>query len=1611
MKIVKKSLRILGRSLLILLAFLLLVWLLIQTETVQNYILGKVTKRLSKDLNTEVSVQHVSLSLFNRANLEGTLIRDEKKDTLLYAGKLKIRITDWFFFKRTADFKYVGLEDANIKLQRTTKTWNYQFIADHFSGKDTSQLSAKVTGSKPATAADSSKGTVFDIKKVDLKNVSFLYNDKWIGQRMLVKIGSMVMDAEKMDMEKSIFSFNEVELDKPYFALYDFEGLRPDSLRPKKQIDTGMYFNEGDISVSAKKLKLTNGYIAIEQPGRPVTPGYFEPANIWISNINANFNNLTFIKDTIKAKIELSAKERSGLAIKKLTAQFRLTPQIMEFARMDLRTNKSHLTDYYAMRFDDFNEDMNEYVDSVTMTARFRNSLVHSDDIAFFAPEMKDWKKEVLMSGRFDGTVSHFDVKNLFLKSGNATYVSGHLSMHGLPDIDKTQINFTDGNIQTNYNESAILYKGLQDIKTPDLAALGDIRFVGSYKGTIHDFTTNGTITSSLGGAYTNISIKLPGKGDPSYSGTVNTRQFNLGRFIDNDLFGRVTFDGKINGRSFNLSRLNTVLDGTFKQFEFNGYNYSDLIINGNIQKKLFNGEFKSNDPNFNFTSSIAIDLNGEQPSFNVLGDLVNSNFQKLNFTPHDHFELTGLFDLNFKGKNIDAFLGTAKILNANLMHDSSKLSFDSLTLNAFVDSANRKILHVQSNEFDLLVRGQYNILDLSTSFQGFLHKYYPSLINDPVTVPKNQKFIVVFKTRQFAKYASILDAKLTGLDNAVIAGGVNTEDSGFYVGMDIPFVQYDKYKIENARVNGRGDYKNLTLTGDIGSIHISDSTYFPGTDLTVASAEDHSVVHLTTKANSTLNNASLNADVYTLNDGVRVKFRPSSFIINDKKWNLEKEGEIVVRKSFASASNVKFSQGFQEIAVETQEEDGGNTSNLVVKIKNLVLGDFTPLLMKQPTLEGLANGEVYLRDFFGKFEADANIKADEFRLNNDSIGTVFVKGHLNNASGLINFNVSSDNAGYKLKGEGSYDLKDSTGNALNTTLDLEDARVVILNQFLEGIFSDVKGRASGKLIVKGDPQAPDLIGKVALREGSLTVDYTKVHYTIDSAVFNFSEGLIDFGQFTIKDDAKRTATVKGKLYEHGFKDMRYDFDITSNKLLVLNTKKADNSTFYGRAIGKIAFSLKGPQDNMQMGITGEVNDTTHIYILTTTSKESAEADFIVFKQYGTEQKLIAKENTRLNIDLDLTANNKAQIDVILDELTGDVIQATGNGRMLIHVPSKGDMTMKGRYNIERGLYNFNFQSFIRKPFELLAGSGNYIEWTGDPYDARLNVEAKYTANNVSLKELISNSAILSSATTDLQSYRGDVYVIAQLTGKLSRPDIDFSIDFPDYSTIKNNQELAMYIRRLESDQNEMLKQASMLIVFGSFYPTGTGPNNSNFGGLSASLGINTISQKIADQANKILSDVLFKITGDKSLQFDISTSTYSSSSILTQNEATTGTTRMDRQNINLKVNQRILNDRIILSFGTGLDFGVGNNTTQTGSFQWLPDISVQWLITQDRKLRFIVFNKSSLDIATGGSAIGRKTRQGIGLSYSRDFEKVFSKKPKEPKDTPKVASDEKVMK
>lgn len=1539
----------------------LFTYLLFLLPWVQNKVAHRIASSFSKTIGAPVELGQVRFSLFDKLDVQNILIRDENKDTLLYTASLKLRLSDLYFYTNAPIIKYIGLINAKLYLHRKNEKWNYQFILD-----------------KINKTADSNKKTnQFNIKKIDISNFELISDDEWMGNKTVVSFNNLLVNIKSMNGNK--ISIDQIIANKPYYLLQNKNGLNPISsfVKARKRNKGILYFNNNHFQVFANEIQIINGKVWIENGfNKPISN--FDVDHIRMKDINANIHKVSFIEDTIKATVNLSVKEQSGFEIKKLSTTFRMTPEIMEFNKLLLKTNNSTIASYYAMQYKDLAYDFNSYIDKVTMKAHLMNTSIAFDDIAYFAPELKNIHQKINTSFHFLGTVANFETKD-FKASYNKSFLSGNLSMIGIPNMRTTEVKFTNVITNTNFNDISSWIPSLRAATVLNVNSLGQMNFKGEFIGSLYDFVTKGQMSTELGVAKTEIRLQFPAKKEPNYEGLLETNHFNIGRLLNNDLIGLVNFKGSIAGSSFNIENVKTNIQGNIDSIEVNKYIYTHISTKGILQKKAFNGFININDENVNFTSKVNLDFNQRRPKIIAISDLYNANLKALNISKND-IQLAGKLDLNFEGDSIDNFIGYAKFYKGNLKGENSNLQFDSLTLASSVQDGIKKIT-LSNENIKASITGKFNIIKLPASVQYFMQRYFPTYINAPQHTPTNQDFTFQIKTNYFEPYLRLFKKEISGFNNVSIVGSLNAAKQNISLVSSIPFASWDSYAIKNGNINGAGTKDSVLININASAIHLTDSTQFLEPIISVHSSNDRSNFSIFALSKSALEEVMLKGMIQTFNDGISIQWQPSYFILNQKKWNINNLGSLILRKNNINASNLTITQGIQEFVFSNST---ASENALQLELKNIILGDFTKVFLSYPKLEGITNGKIQFKNILSDFTLDANLKLAQFRFNADSIGLADLQLGYQYSTGKIPFNLNCPNTEYNLAAIGSYNIKNNN-SPLDAMLYMRHSKFSLVQQFIGGVLTHLDGKANGALHFEGRIENPYLLGSASLDNASFMVDYTKVRYFIDSSMINFNNEGIDFGTVQLRDRKNRKAIFKGKILNQGFKHLEYDMEMTSPKIELLNTNAIDNANFYGQAVGKASMTIKGPEENIKMFINADVNDSAHIYLPNSTSKESGKSDYIVFKKYGNTNKKNADIPAyNLVVDLEVTANNKTKIDLIMDELTGDVIKAVGNGRIKIRAGNIEPLTIRGKYNIESGKYDFNFQSFIKKPFDLIPEAGNYIEWTGNPYEADLHIDARYTADRISLNELVGTSNFSNAVRT----YRGSVYVIAGLRNKLSQPDIKFSLAFPPGNPISTDNEFSQFISRLERDDNEILKQVSFLIVFNSFAPVSFSNSNNSNAYTVTTIGINTISNLLTKEINKSVTNILNKVTGDRNLRFDIGSSVYNSANLIDPSGAglAINANKIDRQRVNLKLGRSFLNDNIIVNVGGDLDFNVRNTTSiQNGTFQWLPDLNIEFILTRDRKLRAIVFNRNSLDIT--GSSLGRRNRQGLSISYRKDFD------------------------
>ncbi|HEY0892919.1 MAG TPA: hypothetical protein VGE32_07655, partial [Cellvibrio sp.] len=315
----RKTLKILGRVFLSILLLLIVIWAFLQTDWGQNWLARQVTGRLSKDLQTKISIDHVSIGFFNRMELEGVYVEDQKKDTLLYAGAVKVRITDWFFFKDKAVLEYIGLENAVINFNRTDSVWNYGFLANYFASTDTATVKKEA-------------GIQFNLKTVDLDRVRFVQKDAWKGSDMIVSIGSLDLDARNISVSEKEVLINSVAITDPYFSTLNYKG---------KYSDTTSSANDWRIVVN--NITLNNGRFRMDNDDYVPDVTHFDGGHMDFRAITGTATNFSMQGDTIKATVKLAATERSGFTINNLQSALTIQPGTYRFDDLLLQTDRTTL--------------------------------------------------------------------------------------------------------------------------------------------------------------------------------------------------------------------------------------------------------------------------------------------------------------------------------------------------------------------------------------------------------------------------------------------------------------------------------------------------------------------------------------------------------------------------------------------------------------------------------------------------------------------------------------------------------------------------------------------------------------------------------------------------------------------------------------------------------------------------------------------------------------------------------------------------------------------------------------------------------------------------------------------------------------------------------------------------------------------------------------------------------------------------------------------------------------------------------------------------------------------------------------------------------------------
>lgn len=1548
----------------------MLIVVLVNLTPVQNYIAREAAGILARKLKTKVEIKHVRIDFLNHVLLQGLYIEDRAHDTLLYAGEARVRITDWFIFRKDKPvIRYIGLHNSYVHLYRKANSdkWNHQFLIDAFD-----------TGKKDSTKKQNE--FELDLEQVDITNVRFHSDDAWVGTDMNFDVGSLHVDAEEIDLKKRLIDINTISLKKGLVVFRDYKGGRPPRPKKKKILDTTA-FNKGGWIVKLDKLSIDDSYFSDIRTEDLPKPAEFDPEYIQIRDINGLATDISILKDTITGKINnLTAAERSGIMIKEARADVSVSPNASICRNLYLETNNSVLRDYYAMHYTRF-PDFNQYIDKVRMEGHFNDAKIDSRDVSYFAPQLRKLLPPTIVyaSGRVDGTVDSITSKRMTVTDGYTT-IKGDLNMTGLPDIYTTWIDYRNGEIYTNGNA---VMRYAPDLKgNPNLALerISHAYFKGNFIGYIENFAANGILTTNLGTITSDVDLNMPGLAGRNavYKGTVTTNNFNAGALFRQPDLGFVSLRAGISGRAFDPKDAQLRINAIIERIDYRGYPYQNITAEGLLAKNLFSGNALVDDPNLALSFSGDLDLSKQQLGINAKAHLLHSNLQALKLVK-DSVIISADFDLDWTGNHIDNFLGYAKLYNVNLNRNGHRMDIDSIYVRSN-ETAGKRQLSIRSNALSANVNGDYELSSLPYSFQYYISRYLPNYINPPKKFAAKQDITFDITTNQIDSLLGVIVPDIRGFSNAVITGKLNTTQQKLALSATIPYGYISGVTIRNTTINGDGDNNLLGLNLSAENVTVGDSVLTGSVSVTTTVGNDSLAFNIATNsASDDYGTATLNGRAYASSDTLYFDILPSEFYLKRKKWEIPGGSEITLSGNYLYVRDLTLLSGLQEITANTREELGKNVLN--IGIRNLdaaLVGSLAGISNYEP--EGRINGDIQLEDIFTHIIISGDVRANDVKLGADTVGNITLAGSYDARKQVINLDPKSGiyrgNASITAAGNVLFDSTKAGNQKLNGVVHFKNAPVALASPFLEGFMSQIGGTLNGEINIAGTSSHPDVNGRVKLDNGVMKIDVLGTTYNIPTATVLVNNDSIDVGTVSVYDAQKNSALLIGKIYHNRFKDFRFNISAGSSKFEVMNLREHESDLFYGNlTAGFRSLNITGPLEDISIRIVdARPRAASHLYLPMTTSSEMSSYSYVTFKTYGKEQEVVKKKENRFSINIDARLNELAEISLVLDPATGDAINAKGTGNIALDIPANSDLRMHGTYNITEGNYVFTIsQLFFKRIFDL---TGGRIDFNGSIEETRLNVDGVYKTQARLYDLLTASETRLIDETEAKEAKRNqEVDVLLNMQGSLEEPKLTFRLDVPNKRAVGTTA----YQKLMAYNQNEqqLYTQVGSLLLIKSFIPPET--NSANTGSLTNTArtgAISNVSSIFSSTASSQLTNLVSRITGDKDLAVDFKYNPYT---------AEQGT--LNRNEVSIGFKKNLYNDRLTVEVGSSVDWGRSTSATNNNNTRFNPvgDFRAQYQLKEGSNLRLNVFRVQSYDVVSSANM----WRGGVGLSWKKSFNSI----------------------
>ncbi|MBU2019838.1 MAG: translocation/assembly module TamB domain-containing protein, partial [Bacteroidetes bacterium] len=1226
------------------------------------------------------------------------------------------------------------------------------------------------------------------------------------------------------------------------------------------------------IALILRKLTLENIDFRYDDQRKSISKFGMDWDHLYFQNIQLIANDIDILSSNISANIiSFSALEKCGFKLNSFSSKVLVNDSGIHLRKFDFSTDKSDVHfSKLSMNMHQLS-DIYSFVDSVKFNAAILPSKISLLDVSYFATALEGMDQLVELQGQVSDNVNQLKISNFELKTGNKTKLTGSIR---LPNFDQISSNTFSERLNYAYIDLA----DIQGIKLPidqknrylNLGELvnrfqyfetKNLRLDGYYSQFV---VSSKEIHTGLGSATIGNGILFTenAKSDgylfsksESDTADVGIKLFDLGTLLNDKNFGKLdgTFllSGEIKGNgTVNFDEIK----GKVNRFDYLGYSYQNItILNSSLIDNVLEGKIDIEDDNLNLVYDGKIDFGvNEHMAFSI--DLSKAVLENLGFTNQENSLLKSKFSVDLIGLDPQKISGD--IVLSGLVYTENEKKFDvpamqiKVERGEFIDK-----LDIVSEVVDIEFRGKVDFNEISSVIENQLAAVMPALFK-PNELKKKRianHFTYDIRAKNINEFLSVFLPDLNVASGTRLYGDYDESSAEFKLQLLSDRLSYQNFEASQIVMRQSLINNNLNLNIDAEIFKLNDSVKVQKLNVTTNGSKD---LYKTVASwnPQQINESKISWDTKVLSKNEYVfDLNPSYLTLKGKRWDIKTNAIFELQEGVVSIDNFLFERENQYISINGKVSRS-DEDKIKLKVSHLKLEDFGAFLQTPLDLKGEVNGFASISNPFLNFAYSGDASVKDLSINGEEVGNVFVQS--NWSKGNEKIELSGDLVYRKAETfsfNGDYYI-DRDKNNLDFRLVFDNTDISFTNAFLDPkVVGNIRGRLNGQLSVQGSPDKPLLSGKVDLSDANAFIGLLGVNIRTNGKI-KVDEYGIYMDNLPMIDEEGNTGSAIGSIYHDNFTNWNFDINVNLeddlfqrdpiykwkpkplSRFLILNTKYNEKEAYYGKGYVTGVANINGYSDNLFVTADVKTEKGTQVFFpMYGTSEIDDEESFVKFLNKDTTLRLNSDKIDFTGVDLDLNfkVTTDAKLKIIFDEKLGDEITAEGNGNIGLKVNNLGDLALNGTYTVKDGVYNFALGP-VKQNFYIQ--EGGYITWTGDPYNANLNLSSYYKVQ-ANMAEISPDQ--LSNQGTSNQ----EILCYLDITESLLRPSIEFDIQAP-----KATESGKALLSRIKSDPDELNRQFFSLLLWKRFQPLQG--SNAAGGGTALDLAANQINSMLSQLSN-----------------------------------------------------------------------------------------------------------------------------------------------------------------